>query len=81
MITVKVKKRPSVRRDFDRDGVVEGLPLRDQLRYGMADYQMRTDGLLTNKETHTEVHGPVITSTRCVTSQKIEVLTYTAEQA
>jgi len=44
-------------------------------------YLQRTDGLLTDKETHTEVHGPVNTSTRCVTSEKNEVLTCTAEEA
>jgi len=73
-----------MRRDFDTDRVVEDLPLRDQLRYPMTDCQMRTAFLTysgqTDKETHTEVHGPVITSTCCVTSQKSEVLSYTAEE-
>jgi hypothetical protein len=40
-------KRPSVRRDFDRDGVVEDLPLQDQLRYAMTDCQMGQPFLLT----------------------------------
>lgn len=50
-------------------------------RWDSLSYLQRTGGLLTDEETHTEVHGPVITSTRCVTSQKSEVLTYTAEEA
>lgn len=73
-----------MRRDFDRDRVVQDLPLQYQLRYAMKDCQIRTAILTysrqTDKETHTEVQDPLIISTRCVTSQKNEVLTYTAEE-
>lgn len=42
----------------------------------------RTNGVLVDEETHyTELHGPVITNTRCVTPQKSGDVTYTATEA
>ena len=40
-----------MRRDFDRDRVVEDLPLQDQLRYAMTDCQMLTALLTADRRT------------------------------